>query len=255
MDANLIKELTKRDFVERYSGSIFGVGWAFISPLVNILIYTLIFSQVMNARLPGMAGTWSYSIYLVSGLIPWLAFSNTVARASNVYLDQKHIITKVNISLLRLPVFIVLSETITFVITMGIFLAFYLLSGNSLCWALLVLPFIYLIQQIFAFALGFIVAQLAVFIRDLKELTAIGLQLLFWFTPIVYVVNIVPEGLGRLITYSPVYQFIHVWQTVFVYHKIPDLTGVMVVAVVAHVLLAAGFLMYRVLEKDIRDFL
>jgi len=255
MDANLLIALTKRDFVDRYSGSIFGVGWAFISPLVNILIYTLIFSQVMNARLPGVTGGWSYSIYLVSGLIPWLAFSNTVARASTVFLDQKHIITKVNISLLRLPVFIVLSETITFVITMGIFLVFYLLSGNSLCWALLVLPFIYLIQQIFAFSIGFIIAQLAVFIRDLKELTGICLQLMFWFTPIVYVVSIVPQGLASLITYSPVYQFINVWQSVFVYHTIPDLTGVMVVAVLAHVLLALGFLMYRALEKDIRDFL
>ncbi len=116
MKLRLLIEFTKRDFTERYSGSILGVGWSFISPLVNIMIYTLIFSKIMSARMPGVEGEYSYSIYLVSGLIPWLAFANTVSRSSTVYLDKKHIISKVNLSLFRLPMFIVISETITFII-------------------------------------------------------------------------------------------------------------------------------------------
>ncbi len=255
MKLRLLIEFTKRDFTERYSGSILGVGWSFISPLVNIMIYTLIFSKIMSARMPGVEGDYSYSIYLVSGLIPWLAFANTVSRSSTVYLDKKHIISKVNLSLFRLPMFIVISETITFLITMAIFLGFLLVIDYQLSLAMLILPFIYVVQQVFAFALGFIIAQLTVFIRDLKEFTAIAMQIWFWFTPIVYVVAIVPGSLSQLMVYNPVYSFIKIWQSVFVYHSIPDLSGLMIITLIAHCLLVMAFLMYRVLEKDIRDFL
>ena len=258
MNLNLLAEFTKRDFTERYSGSILGVGWSFISPLVNIIIYTLIFSQLMNARLPGATGEsggYSYSIYLISGLIPWLAFSNTVSRISTIYLDKRHIISKINISLFRMPLSIVLSESITFLITLVIFVGFLIITGQKLSTAMLILPFVYVVQQVLAFAIGFILAQLVVFIRDLKEFTAILMQLWFWFTPIVYVVSIVPSSLSEIIVYNPAYQIINIWQQVFVYHTIPDMTGILVVTITAHILMFAAFLMYRVLEKDIRDFL
>ena len=258
MNLNLLAEFTKRDFTERYSGSILGVGWSFISPLVNIMIYTLIFSQIMNARLPGATGEeggYSYSIYLISGLIPWMAFSNTVSRISTIYLDKKHIISKINISLFRLPLFIVLSESITFLITMFSFLGFFIVTGQKLSTAMLILPFVYVVQQILAFALGFLLAQLTVFIRDLKEFTAILMQLWFWFTPIVYVVSIVPSSLSEILVYNPVYQIINIWHQVFVYQTIPDMTGIIVITIAAHALLFVTFLMYRILEKDIRDFL
>jgi len=255
MNLNLLVEFTKRDFTERYSGSILGVGWSFISPLVNIMIYTLIFSQVMNARLPGATGGYSYSVYLISGLIPWMAFSNTVSRISTIYLDKKHIISKINISLFRMPLFIVLSESITFLITMVIFVGFLIVTGQKLSTAMLILPFVYVVQQLLAFALGFMLAQLTVFIRDLKEFTAILMQLWFWFTPIVYVISIVPNTLSEIIIYNPAYQIVNIWQQVVVYQTIPDMTGIIVITILAHVLLLAAFLMYRVLEKDIRDFL
>ena len=222
------------------------------------MIYTLIFAQIMNARLPGATGEtsgYSYSIYLISGLIPWMAFSNTVSRISTIYLDKKHIISKINVSLFRLPLFIVLSESITFLITLFIFLGFFMVIGQKLSTAMLILPFVYIVQQILAFALGFLLAQLTVFIRDLKEFTTILMQLWFWFTPIVYVVSIVPSSLSEIIIYNPVYQIINIWQQVFVYQTIPDMTGIIVITIAAHALLFATFLIYRVLEKDIRDFL
>ncbi|HIG65410.1 MAG TPA: hypothetical protein EYQ43_07640 [Methyloprofundus sp.] len=81
------------------------------------------------------------------------------------------------------------------------------------------------------------------------------MQIWFWFTPIVYVVAIVPGSLSQLMVYNPVYSFIKIWQSVFVYHSIPDLSGLMIITLIAHCLLIMAFLMYRVLEKDIRDFL
>ena len=146
MNISLILELTKRDFIERYSGSILGFLWAFIWPLVTMAIYIVVFSKIMGAKLPGNHYTHGYGVYLIAGLAPWLAFSNAIARISSVFVDKKDLITKIRISLPTFPIYIILSETITFVITMLIYVIFLLATGVGLHKTIIFLPFIYLAQ-------------------------------------------------------------------------------------------------------------
>src|SRR5512137_2951781 len=160
MNFALVIELTKRDFIERYSGSALGFVWSFIYPLINILIYMIIFGSLMGARLPGISSVWGYGIYLIAGLIPWTAFANTVTRSSTVFLDKKNIISKIRVDLPTLPLFIVLSETVTFCVTFAVFLCILLITGFVFTPFLLFIPLIYLIQQLFAYALGFFLAIL-----------------------------------------------------------------------------------------------
>lgn len=155
MNFSLILELAKRDFTERYSGSALGFMRSFVYPLINILIYMIIFGSLMGARLPGMSSLWGYGVYLIAGLVPWTAFANTVTRASTVFLDKKNIIAKIHVDLPSLPLYIVISESITFVVTLIIFLTILLLSGFSFSWYLLLIPVLYLIQQVLGYALGF----------------------------------------------------------------------------------------------------
>ena len=126
-------ELTKRDFTERYSGSVLGVFWTFIWPLVNIFVYTVIFSQVMGARLHGASSTtYSYGIYLIAGILPWTAFANTVSRSATIFVDKKTIISKIKVSLPSLPLYIVMSESITFLITLFIYMVFLAYNAEGL---------------------------------------------------------------------------------------------------------------------------
>lgn len=255
MKLSLVGSLALRDFTERYSGSILGFGWGIIGPLVNILIYTLIFSQIMNARLPGATGEYSYSIYLVSGLLPWLAFSSVVTRSVSVFLDQKHIISKVQISLPKLPLVIAASESLTFVISLLIFFVILLMSGQVLNKWMLLLPFLFLAQQLFGYALGFILAQLTVFLRDTKQLTAMVMHVWFWLTPIVYVKDILPEQVRTWMAFNPMVHFTGVWQSIFVHQQVPNLTGTLLVTVLSSCLLILGLWMHHHLERDIRDTL
>ena len=87
LNKKLILELVKRDFEEKFAGSILGRLWSFISPLVYILIYILIFSNIMSARLSGAGSEFSYSIYLISAILPWTAFSVTISRCTTVLMD------------------------------------------------------------------------------------------------------------------------------------------------------------------------
>lgn len=255
MNFSLILELTKRDFIERYSGSSLGFAWSFIYPLVNILIYMIIFGSLMGARLPGTSSIWGYGIYLISGLVPWTAFANTVTRSSTVFLDKKFIISKIRIDLPTLPIFIILSETITFIVTLIIFLLILILTGFSLSPFLVLLPIVFLIQQLFAYALGFFLAMLVVFLRDLKEVVAIGFQIWFWFTPIVYVFSILPLFVQQILIWNPMLPVMSAYHDMFVFQTMPSFYYLALVLILSVILIIADYTIFKKLEKDIRDFI
>jgi len=252
---SLILELAKRDFIERYSGSALGFVWSFIYPLINILIYMVIFGSLMGARLPGMSSIWGYGVYLVAGLIPWTAFANTVTRSSTVFLDKKNIIAKIHVDLPTLPLFIVISETITFVVTLVIFLAILLITGVSLSWYLALIPVLYLIQQVLAYALGFFFAMFVVFLRDLKEVVAIAFQIWFWFTPIVYVFDILPSMVQNILYWNPMLSVVSAYHDIFVYQRMPSFGFLTIVLAASIALIVVDYLIFKNLEKDIRDFI
>lgn len=255
MNFNLIIDLTKRDFIERYSGSALGFVWSFIYPLINILIYMIIFGSLMGARLPGMSSVWGYGIYLIAGLVPWTAFANTITRSSTVFLDKKNIISKIRVDLPTLPLFIVLSETITFCVTFVIFLCILLITGFVFTPLLLFIPIIYLIQQIFAYALGFFLAIFVVFLRDLKEVVIIVFQIWFWFTPIVYVYEILPPLVRQVLILNPALSFISAYHDIFIFGHAPSFVYLTIVLVLSCLLIVIDYLIFRKLERDIRDFI
>lgn len=256
MKSNLILELAKRDFTERYAGSVLGIFWAFIWPFVMIAIYTLVFSRVMGAKLPGISSIYSYSIYLIAGLLPWTAFSNTVIRASTVFLDKRNLISKVSMTLPRLPMYVVISETVTFVVSMLIYFLFMLVIQTPVSYKLLLLvPFIYVVQQIFAFAIGFLCATLSVFLHDLRELVNIIIQLWFWFTPIVYMKELLPPFAQRLLLLNPATYFIDAYHSIFFFNQLPDFRLLILLTIMGHVLLLLSYTFFKKLEKEVRDFL
>jgi lipopolysaccharide transport system permease protein len=209
----------------------------------------------MGARLPGTSSVWGYGVYLVSGLIPWTAFANTVTRSSTVFLDKKNIITKIHLDLPTLPLFIVLSETITFIVTLVIFLGILLVTGYTLSLYLLLIPVIYFIQQIFAYALGFFLGMIVVFLRDLKEVVTIGFQIWFWFTPIVYVFEILPPLAQQILFWNPALAFISAYHDIFILQKMPSFLFLSIVLFMSIVLIVLDYMIFKKLEKDIRDFI
>ena len=252
---SLLLELSKRDFKERYAGSIIGLWWSFIWPLVNITIYTLIFSNIMSAKIPGIPSAYSYGLYLASGIIPWIAFSNTISRSTNVFVEKKYIITKVPIQLPILPLSVAIGESITFLISFVILMVILIILGIVPSIYLVFIPVIYTFQQLLAVALGLIFATLNVFIRDIKEVVNIILQIWFWFTPIVYTVDILPENVKFLIEINPIYAFIQVYQKTLVTKEDINFKILFIYMVLTVTLSLISYLTYKKLSKDIKDFL
>ncbi len=255
LNIELVVEFVKRDFIERFAGSVLGSLWSFIWPFANVLIYVIIFSNVMGSRISGIDNKFSYSIYLIAALLPWSAFATTLSRSTTVFSDKKSLITKLNITLPLMPFYINISETITLFISILCYYVFLLIIGHGFSVYHIMLPFIFLVQQLFAYALGLILAVLTIFLRDLKEVVGITLQLWFWFTPIVYVKDILPDEVEKLIIFNPAYIFSDSYQHIFLRNSLPDIGNLMIITSVTFLLLGTAYFIYSRLESDVKDFL
>ncbi|MBF5003880.1 ABC transporter permease [Diaphorobacter sp. NR2-3-3-1] len=240
-----------REFHGKYRESLLGAFWSVANPLTMIVIYTVIFGQLMGNTLAGHEQTpYAFSIYLCSGVITWNLFSEMLSRLNNVFVENGNLIKKSNFPRICLPVIVTLSALINFGILMVIYLVFLLAVGH---WGgLTLLAFIPLLalQILFALGLGVFLGTLNVFFRDVGQLTGVVLQFWFWLTPIVYTFSALPETAQRLLKFNPMHALISSYQRLFLDGLLPDWRSLLPVCVVTvcFLLIGAWFFLSRVGE-------
>ena len=235
----------KREFQSKYRNSVLGATWTVLNPLAMIVVYTVIFAQVMQAKLPGVDKTFAYSIYLCAGLLTWSLFAEIISRAQNIFIENANLIKKLNFPRLCLPVTVVITAVLNFAILFGLFTGFLIISGNFPGWAYLAMLPVLAIQIVFAIGLGIGVGVLNVFFRDVGQFFSLFLQFWFWFTPIVYPVTILPERLQPLVLLNPMAGLAGAYQTILVRGQWPNWQSLWPVAVLSIVLCVFGFQLFR----------
>lgn len=235
----------RREFQSRYRNSMLGAAWMILNPLAMIAVYTLVFSQLMKARLPGVDSEFAYSIYLCAGVFAWGLFAEIVGRSQTMFLDNANLLKKLSFPRICLPVVVVLNATVNFLIIFGLFTGFLLLSGNFPGLAFLAALPLLLLQITFAIGLGMILGVLNVFFRDVGQFFGIFLQFWFWLTPIVYPAGVVPEAARPLIELNPLTPLIAAWQGIFVSGTWPRWAGLLPLALLTLLLCAAGLMLFR----------
>jgi lipopolysaccharide transport system permease protein len=234
----------QREFQSHYRNSLLGIAWMLLNPLAMITVYTVIFSRIMQTRLPAVEGQFAYSIYLCAGILSWGLFTEIVTRAQNVFLDNANLIKKLNFPRLCLPVIVVLGALLNFVILFAVFLGFLLLIGQfpgGRFWALLPLLGV---QTLLAIGLGIVLAVFNVFFRDVGQFSGIALSFWFWCTPIVYPANILPDSVARLMAFNPMAILIDLQQRLFLGGEM-ELARLAPVLVLALVLCVLGGALFR----------
>jgi len=192
-----------------------------LQPLAMIVVYTLIFSQVMKTRLPDTNNTFSYSIYLCAGLLTWGLFAEITGRAQNVFLEHANLIKKINFPRICLPIIIVLNASINFAIIFGLFLIFLIFSGNFPGVNFLAIIPVLIIQTLFSIGLGMVLGVLNVFFRDVGQFFIVLLQFWFWLTPVVYTLSIVPTWIQTYLRWNPMTPLIGAYQDILVHATWP----------------------------------
>ena len=235
----------KREFQSKYRNSLLGAAWTVLNPLAMIVVYTVIFAEVMRTKLAGVDSTFAYSIYLCAGILTWGLFAEITSRAQTTFLEHANLIKKLSFPRLCLPVTVVANAGLNFAILFGLFTAFLVLSDNFPGWAYVALLPVLMIQVTFAIGLGISLGVLNVFFRDVGQFFGIFLQFWFWFTPIVYPITILPERFQPLMAFNPMAQLAAAYQTILVNGQWPNWQSLWPVAVVSLLLCAMGFRLFR----------
>jgi lipopolysaccharide transport system permease protein len=235
----------KREFQLKYRNSVLGAAWTVINPLAMIVVYTVIFSQVMRAKLPGVDHGFAYSIYLCSGALTWGLFAEIVGRGQNIFLENANLLKKISFPRMTLPLVVLISAGVNFAIIFGLFLVFLLVAGFWPGWVVLAAIPVLMIQLIFAIGLGISLGVLNVFFRDVGQFFSIFLQFWFWFTPIVYPSSILPEKIKPLMMMNPMYSLVGAYQGVFVNSQWPNWISLIYPLALGFILCMAGFYLFR----------
>jgi lipopolysaccharide transport system permease protein len=243
----------KREFQSKYSNAVLGAVWSLLSPLAMILVYTVIFAEVMRAKLPGSDNTFAYSIYLCAGILTWGLFAEIVARAQTMFIEQANLLKKISFPRICLPIIVVLNALLNFGIIFGLFTVFLLATGNfpGAVFAA-VLPVLAL-QVLFAIGLGMIIGVLNVFFRDVGQFFSIFIQFWFWFTPIVYPASILPEPIRALLVWNPMAPIIGAYQTILVKGQPPHWASLAIPLVLAVLMCVLGMRLFRKRSGEMVD--
>lgn len=243
----------RREFQSRYRNSLLGAAWTLLNPLAMIVVYTVIFSQLMRARLPNVDGSFGYSIYLCAGVLTWGLFAEIVGRSQNLFLDHANLLKKLNFPRLCLPVTTIINALVNFAIIFGLFIVFLLLTRNFPGLVALALLPVLAILVALAAGLGMVLGVLNVFFRDVGQFFSVFLQFWFWLTPIVYPINVLPSSLQALMQLNPMAALIGACQTILVHADWPDWSKLWPIALLALLVCAWGWSLFRRHAGEIVD--
>jgi lipopolysaccharide transport system permease protein len=194
---DLLKTLVQRDLEARYKGSMLGNVWPLVHQLAQLLVYTYVFSIVLQVKLSLKTlptNNFTFGLWLFAGLIPWTAFVMGLTQASTAVIAQPNLVKKVVFPLALLPLVPIGSaflESTLGLMALVIFTAFMAQTVHSTLW---LLPLIWIPQLLFTAGLGYWVAGLTVFLRDIPQTIAVVINLWFYVTPIIYPASVIPAG-------------------------------------------------------------
>ncbi len=243
----------QREFQARYRNSLLGATWAIVNPLAMIVVYTVVFSQIMRARLPGLDPSFGYAIFLCAGLLTWGLFAEITGRALNMFLEHGNLLKKLSFPRLCLPVVVVGTAGVNFVIVFGLFTLFLLVSGHFPGWPFLAIFPVLVILILLALGLGITLGVLNVFFRDIGQAFGIVLQFWFWLTPIVYPVSVLPPEMKYWLAFNPMDGIMQAFQDILARGQWPQLETLWPAALVAVAACVMAMRVFRRRSGDLVD--
>lgn len=248
-----IAGFVRRNFQAKYRNSVLGAAWNIINPLAMIFIYTIIFSEIMRAKLPGTTSSFAYSIYLCAGILTWGLFAEITTRSQNLFLENANLLKKISFPRLCLPIIVALTAALNFAIVLVLFTLFLVATSNFPGLVYGAIAPVLLLLVFFASSLGLVLGVLNVFFRDVGQFFSIFIMFWFWLTPIVYPVSIVPEAFRWLLALNPLAPVFAAIQGVLVYSQWPQWATLVYPAVLAGLLAFTALMLYRRHADDMVD--
>jgi lipopolysaccharide transport system permease protein len=243
------------DFKTRFVRSRLGFAWVVLNPLAQVSIYAFILSGLMSSRIPGIDNTFGYAIYLLSGLLAWNLFSEIIDRLMKVFIANANAIKKVRFPRIVLPVIVVGTALINNAALFIVMLVLFALFGHPITPEIMLVVPAALLVALFAACIGMMLGVLNVFIRDIEQIVPILLQVTFWFTPIIYPANIIPERFHFLLELNPMFQIVDLYHRLIVYAQPVAWNGLAYIVLCVLALFPLAMFLFRRASPEMVDVL
>jgi len=244
----MITSLVHRDLRGRYKGSVLGFFWTFLNPLLQLIVYTLVFSVIMRA------GIEDYYLFLFVALVPWVYFSTSVVGGAGCIIGQQNLVNKIYFPREVLPISHVLSQLINMILSMVVVIAVLLVSGKGINLAVWwYFPIIVLQETLLAFGLVLLISSVTVYFRDLQFIINIFMMAWQFLTPVMYSVDMVPERLRPIFYLNPMTPIIVAYRDVLYYKQAPELNTFLTGTVMGLVMLIIGWISFTHLKRHFAE--
>lgn len=250
---SLVKMMVSRDFKGRYRGSLLGALWPFIHPVGHLLLYTFVFCVVLKVRFGADGSTGNFALYLMSGLLPWGAISESIARSTTCILEQPNLVKRVVFPLEVIPIVVTLSSAATQIGGMLILMACAMFYQGGVHQSLLFLPVIAFSQLLFTTGLCWLLASLGVYVRDMRHLISLGLSVWMYMTPIVYPASALPEKLKFLVWINPVAGIVTDYRRVILEGNPPDFAMYAFYTTISVLFFFSGYYFFMKTKRSFAD--
>ncbi len=246
----MIFSLVRRDIKGRYKGSALGFLWTFINPLLQLGVYTMVFSIIMRN------GIEDYYLFLFVALIPWIFFSTSLSGGSSCIWAQQDMVKKIYFPREVLPIAFVTSQFVNMALSFLVVFAVLIVSGKGMnIVAMLFLPVIMVVEYLLALSMAMLSSAVTVYLRDVEYILGIITMAWQFLTPVMYSVDQVPEQLMWVFNLNPMTPIIVAYRDILYYGRVPQLGTLIHATVFGLIVLVIGVLIFGKLKRHFAEAL
>lgn len=245
----LLKSNVKKEIRGKYKGSFLGILWSFVNPLLMTLVYALVFPYLLRG-----SGYEHYTTFLIIGILPWNWFTTCISQGTFTVLGNGGIIKKVYFPREILPISVVTSGIVNYLISCLVMFIFLICSGIGFSKYIVFFPIIMIAQYLLTLGIIFITSAINVYVRDLEYIINFFIQMLFYGTPILYSADMfMGTKIELLVKMNPMATIINSYKDIFYWQNMPHINSLLIVLVASAVFCYVGLLIFRKLSKDFAE--
>lgn len=243
----MLVNIVRKDLRSRYKGSFLGFLWTFVNPLLQLIIYSIVFPYLLRSNQE------NYPMFLFVALLPWIFFSSSLQGSTTSIVGSANLVKKIYFPRAILPLSVVSTNLMNYIYGLIIVFPALLLTGVNLTFHVFWLPIVLLVAFIFTLGLSLILSSLYVKFRDLEHIVGILVMVWFYLTPIVYSVDIFPANIVEIIGYNPMVSVINSFRDILLYGQSPDWASLTYAFLIGVIVLLVGIIIFRKFEKTFAE--
>ena len=250
---SLLWDFVRFDLRQRYTGGSLGFFWTVVTPLLELITYTFVFHGLLGIQFAAQSGWTHYALYLFSGMVTWLAFSDGLSQAAISLTNNGHLIKKIHFPVLVLPTHLVLSALINQAIRTVVLMIASVILMQQWHWTVLLVPVIMIFQMMFTLGCGLLVSIGTVYFRDMTHWINALLLLLMFLTPVVYPAAAYPRQYSLLLQLNPLAHLVGVYRELLLNGIWPHPHSLLIVGVTSVLALVIGYSVFHHHQRHLSD--